>query len=247
MVTRWYETLFSGIVLDMWRSAVTPEQTRREADFLQQQLRRSPGARVLDVPCGLGRHAIELAGRGFRVTGVDLSKEAIAEARRTAAERGLEAEWLHADMRDLPPGGDFDGGYCFGNSFGYLDPEGTRAFVRAVAAALRPGGRFVLDYGLAAELVLPRLREREWAQFDDVLFLEENRYHAAESCVETAYTFIRGGKAETRTGLQWVYTVRELRELFASAGLTVEGLFGSIDLDPFRLGSPGLLLVASKN
>ncbi len=246
MDTRWYETFFSGIVLDMWRSAVTPEQTRREADFVERQLRLPPGARVLDVPCGLGRHAIELAARGFRLTGVDLSQEAIAEARRTAAERGVEAEWLQADMRDLPAGGAFDGGYCFGNSFGYLDPDGTRAFVRAAAAALRPGGRFVLDYGLAAELVLPRLREREWAQFDDVLFLEENRYHAAESCVETKYTFVRNGRAETRTGLQWVYTARELRELFASAGLCVECIFGSIEGDPFRLGSSGLLLVAWK-
>jgi SAM-dependent methyltransferase len=178
--------------------------------------------------------------------GVDLSREGIAEARERAGQTGVSVAWRHSDMRDLPWESEFDGAFCFGNSFGYLEPEGTRAFVRAVARALRPGARFALDSGMAAESVLPNLREREWSRIDDILFLEENRYRAAESCVETMYTFVRGGETHTRTGLHWVYTLREIRGLLAEAGLVTRDLCRSLEGEPFEVGSPYLLLVAEK-
>jgi SAM-dependent methyltransferase len=246
MDTGWYRDFFHGIALDLWRQAVSPEQTRMEASFLEGALGLRPGARVLDVPCGAGRHAIELASRGYRVTGVDLSREQIDEARKGAAAAGLEAEWRHADMRDLPWESEFDGAFCLGNSFGYLDPEGTRAFVGALARTLRPGARFALDYGLAAECILPRFKEREWARMGDILFLEENRYDVARSLVETDYTFVRDGQSETRSGAQWVYTVRELGRLLAEAGLHPHEVLGSARGEPFAIGSPSLVVVSEK-
>lgn len=246
MKVNWYEDFFHGIALDLWRKAFPPEQTRLEVDFLERTLGLQPGARVLDVPCGGGRHAVELASRGFRVTGVDLSREAIEEARERAAARRLAVEWRHADMRDLEWQAEFDAAFCFGNSFGYLEPGGMREFVRALSGALKPAGRFVLDSGMAAESVLPNLQEREWTQIGDILFLEENRYHAEESCVETTYTFVQGGVTHTRTGLHWVYTLRELRSLLAEAGLTVGNLYRSLEGEPFLVGSRYLLVVAEK-
>jgi cyclopropane fatty-acyl-phospholipid synthase-like methyltransferase len=246
MDTRWYEGFFQGIALDFWRKAIPAEQTRREADFLERALGLRPGARVLDVPCGAGRHSLELVSRGHRMTGVDLSREGIEEARRLAATKGLSVEWRQGDMRDLPWESEFDAAYCFGNSFGYLEPDGTRAFVRAVARTLRLGARFAMDTGNAAESILPRRQEREWAQVEDILFLEENRYHAAESCVETIYTFVRGGETVTRAGLHWVYTVREIRDLLAEAGLVVKDVLGSLSGEAFQVGCPYLVLVAEK-
>ena len=85
MQSNWYEEFFHGLALDLWRKAVTEEQTKAEADFIAGILDLPNGARILDVPCGNGRHSIELAKRGIRMTGVDLSDEFIAEARQTAA------------------------------------------------------------------------------------------------------------------------------------------------------------------
>jgi len=243
---RWFEDFFSGIALDLWRAAVPPERTRAEVDFLERALRLRQAARVLDVPCGHGRHSLELAARGFRPTGVDLSREQLDEARTRAAAACLSIEWRQADMRDLPWQAEFDGGFSLGNNFGFLDPPGTRAWLEAVSRALRPGARFVFDYGLAAESILPRLRDREWTRIGDILFLEENRYHVAEGCVETSYTFVRDGVAQDRTGLQWVHTVREIHDLLAGAGLVAESLSGSLQGEAFRVGSPYLLIVAEK-
>ena len=243
---RWYEDFFRGVALDFWRLAATPEQTRLEADFLEKTLGVKPGARVLDVPCGLGRHSLELSARGARMTGVDLSEEAIDAARRAGKERRLEIDWRRADMRDLPGRAEFDAAFCFGNSFGYIDPERSREFLRAVAAALKPGARFALDTGLAAESILPHLRQREWFEVGGILFLEENRYHVDEGCVETVYTFVRDGTTERRTGLQWVFTVRELRAFFDEAGFAVKETFQSLQREPFALGARYLIVVAEK-
>lgn len=246
MDPKWYENFFEGIVLDLWRKAVSPEQTRREVDFLQRALALQSGARVLDVPCGFGRHSRELAARGYLLTGVDGSRAMIQQARDGGVGVGPPIDWRTADMRNLSWESEFDAAFCFGNSFGYLDADGTREFVQAVSRALKPGARFALDYGLAAECILPRMHEREWAQVDDILFLEHNRYHMAESCVETTYTFVRDGEAHTRTGLHWVFTVREVLRFLREAGLEMQHLYRSLDADPFEVGSTCLFLVARK-
>jgi SAM-dependent methyltransferase len=246
MDVEWYRHFFHGIALELWRKAIAPEQTRKEAAFLAAELRLAPGARVLDVPCGSGRHAIEIARLGCRVTGVDLSKEQIASARELGAAAGVEIEWRHADMRELPWRSEFDGAFCMGNSFAYLEPHATREFVRALSRSLRSGARVALDTGIAAESILPNFREHESLQVDDILFVEHNRYHLETSCIETAYTFARGAERDTRVGLQWVYTLREIRELFASEGLDVEALYKSIEREPFTLGANYLIVIAEK-
>ncbi len=242
----WYSNFFSGIVVDMWRNAVPLEQTQLEVNFLERSLRLKPGQRVLDVPCGFGRHALELARRGYQMTGVDLSPEMIQSAKTLDAEAGARIEWQTADMRDLEWQSEFDAAYCFGNSFGYLDREGTRTFLRSISRALKTGSRFVFDYGMAAECILPRFTGREWAPVDDLYFLENNRYHVAESCIETTYTFIRGGSTETRTGLHWVYTVGEIQAMLQDSGFVTCSLYQSCEERPFELGSPILIVVAEK-
>ncbi len=212
-------------------------------------LRLAKGARVLDVPCGAGRLTFPLQRHGLLLTGVDLADEQIAEARRRAAADGVLTgiDWRQADIRDLPWESAFDAAFCFGNSFGYLDRDGTRAFVQALARALKPGGRFAMDTGMIAETLLPNLSDRDETQFGDVRFIEENTYHAEASCLETRYTFVRGGVAQTRGGLHWIYTIGEIGRFLTDAGMRVTGLYESLDETPFAVGDRLLYLVAEKS
>ena len=160
MTDDWWRDFFGGLVVDFWKAAMPPEVTRAEAEFLVRTLRLAPGSRVLDVPCGAGRLAIELAARGCRMTGVDISPEFLETARSTARERGLEIEWRQSDMRDLPWESAFDAAFCGGSSFGFFDDEGNAAFLAAASRTLRPGGRFFADFK-AAESILPNFRRDE--------------------------------------------------------------------------------------
>ncbi len=242
----WWRTFFSGVPVEMWLRVPTEEQTRTEADFIEKALRLAPGAKVLDVPCGGGRHSLELAARGHRVTGVDLSEDFLKVASAGSAARSLPVVWEQREMTDLPWRGEYDGAFCFGNSFGYLDDDANARFLEAVARALRPGGHFVLDTSMTAEGLFPHFQERRWYQFGDILSLSQARYDPARGRLETEYTFIRDGKADTRPASVRVSTCRELVGMFEAAGLTDCEAYDSLERGPFRLGSQRLLLVARK-
>ena len=105
----WYRHLFDGFYYDVWfrRGAsdeAQAERTAAEVTFLVQALARPPGAALLDLACGHGRHAIALAERGYRVTDLDLSASHLALARQAAAAQGVAVTWVQADMRDLAAG-----------------------------------------------------------------------------------------------------------------------------------------------
>jgi len=239
----WVHEFFHGLAVDFWVAVAPSADT--DLPFLENAFGAN-GGEILDVACGAGRHSIPLARLGYKVTGVDLSTSFLDEARRRADEEQLTIDWHRGDMRELPWRDRFDGALCFGNSFGYCDRDGTRAFVRALAASLKPGAAFVLETGAAAESLLPSLQTRRWMEVGDILFFSSATYDASASRLDVDYSFIRGSQRESRTARTWIYTVGELRELFASAGLIVEQLCSSPAGDPFRLGDPRLLLVARK-
>ncbi len=243
MKSEWFESFFQGPAVEFWTRIVPPALAIKEADFLVQTFGREPGSRFLDVPCGNGRHAIELARRGYPVTGVDLSDEFLAAAH--AASFGVDGlEWLKGDMRDLHLQGRFSGAYCFGNSFGYLDHAGAQAFLSAVAGALEPGSRFVIDTGVTAENIQAVLQTRRWHRTGDLVVLSEARYVAKESRLDIEYTFLESGRIETRSSSSYLLTVAELTRLLAGAGFDVVSLAGGLAGEPFDLGPHGLILTA---
>jgi SAM-dependent methyltransferase len=217
--SNWYETFFNGLAVDLWLKALPAEHTRREADRLESLLGAASGTELLDVPCGAGRLSLELASRGYRVTGVDLSPEFLGHARIADVERRVT--WEQRDMRDLPWKDRFDGAFCYGNSFGYLEDEGDGQFLRAVAAALKPGGRFVLETPMVIESLLSNLKDRPWFRAGDVHLLVTNEYDASRSRLDIEYTFISDGRVEVRRGSHRAYTYRQLVELMEAAGFSV--------------------------
>jgi len=204
----------------MWLQAVRPDATDREAERLARLLAVPAGAEVLDVPCGGGRIALALAGRGYRMTGVDWSAEFLGHAQ--AADAAGDVRWERRDMRDLPWRARFDGAACVGNSFGYLDDPGNVAFLQAVRAALKPGARFVLETPMVLENVLGHIQQRPWWKAGDVYLLIENRYDHASSRLEIEYTFVSNGAVAVRRGSHRAYSYRELVQLMIETGFEVD-------------------------
>jgi SAM-dependent methyltransferase len=244
--TEWWRTFFSGPVVDFWLAVPTEEQTRQEADFIRESLLAVPPAKILDVPCGGGRHSRALAGRGYRMTGVDISPGFLDAARSgTKAHPGTVA-WKQREMRDLPWPESFDGAFSFGNSFGYLDDDGNAEFLNAVARALRPGARFVLEACYVTEVVLPVLQERSWFEVADMLVLAQRRYDPATSRLHVEYRWVRNGGVETRSMSARIYGCREILRLLEGAGFADLQTYGSLTRGEFELGSSRLLVAATK-
>jgi SAM-dependent methyltransferase len=256
----WWKEFFSGSIVDFWRQAMPPEATRAEADFLQHHLQAPPGAQLLDVPCGDGRLCVELARRGYRMTGVDISPDFLAAARESSAREGLAIEWRLSEMRDLPWESRFDGAFCAGSSFGFLGDEGDASFLAAVARGLKPGARFVIDAVKAAEVLFAHFRESHETEVGDIRFAAENRYDPEGGWMDSRYTITRcaaggaGGpqgppplRQETRTAAHRIYTYREVVRMLEAAGFEDVSGLGSLEGAPFRLGAARLIVIARKS
>jgi len=121
----------------------------REAAFLAEVLDLPAGAAVLDIGCGTGRHAVELAKHGYRVTGLDISRGMLAEAAKAAAVAGVELELIEADATSFDLDRRFDAAVCLCEGaftlVGADDPvEHDLAILRCALAALEPQAPFVL-------------------------------------------------------------------------------------------------------
>jgi SAM-dependent methyltransferase len=242
----WWRSFFSDVIVDMWLQAVPAEGTLREAAFIQTMLKVAPPGRLLDCPCGGGRHSLPLAAAGYQMTGVDISRDFLTAARTRAAEQKLAVTWVERGMRDIPWHEEFDGAFCFGNSFGYDDDEGNAAFLKAVGRSIKPGARFLLDYPMVLEARLPRFQARNWSRLGDIYFLEDEHYDHTSGRIVTDYTFIREGTVVTRPASHRAYTFREIYGMLADAGFVDVQAFGSLSSEPFQLGSDGLFLLATK-
>jgi ubiquinone/menaquinone biosynthesis C-methylase UbiE len=252
--SNWYENFFHGVSLDLWRKAISPEQTKCEADFLIKALECEASSHLLDVPCGNGRLSFELAGRGYRVTGVDISEEFIQEAMSRlsppADAGGTEliapVEFLLGNMRNIEGEANYDGAYCFGNSFGFLEYAHMESFLSGMARALKPGARFVIETGMAAESIITKFEAEASHQIQDIHVTIKEQYLAEESCIDTEYVFERNGEVESRKAKHWIYTVAEIRRMLERAGLEVLNMYGSLKLEPYVLGSDELLVIARR-
>ncbi len=238
----WWENFFHGIALDLWRAAVPEEATVAQATFLAETLDVPAGSSVLDVPCGNGRLALALAGKGYRLTGVDIASEFIDEAR----SRDPDIRWICGDMRELPDDDTFDAAYCWGNSFGYLDDAGNADFLDAVGRSLRGGALFVLEVGAIAETLFAQLEDEKTYEIGEIRMDIRNNYDARQGRLHTEYTFSRDGESETKIGSQRVYTAGEVCRMLEHSGFEVETLYGGVDRSPLAIGSPHLIAVARK-
>ena len=255
--SNWFEDFFYGVTLDLWRKAVPREQTKAEAEFLNNNLGCEPGAHVLDVPCGNGRLSFELAQRGYQVTGIDLAEEFIDEARAaiqsividppaTAGGTDINAllDFVLGDMRSIEGQSVYDAAYCFGNSFGFMEYKDMEKFLSGVARALKTNARFIVETGMAAESVLPDFEEQSCHEIGDITMTIKERYNAEESCVDSEYIFERNGTIESRKAKHWIYTAAEIQRMLKRAGFEVLNCYGSLECDPYKLGSRELYVFA---
>jgi SAM-dependent methyltransferase len=215
--------------------------------LIQGALELAPGARLLDMPCGIGRHSVELARRGFRLTGVDFVEGYISEARAAAVAAGVEPEFLVGDMREFATEDAFDAAFCYFSSFGYFSESDDERFMRAVASSLHAGGRFLLDLHIA-ETLLPMFKERDWHWVGQPQasprVLEERRWVVETGRVEVSWTIVDDAGAQTSPASIRIYSYRELRDLLRRTGFaTVRVLDGSTGGE-FRVGARRALVVA---
>jgi len=240
----WRESFFrKGVFTPGMKEAlvVAPAESR----FIWKTLRLKPGARVLDVCCGTGRHAIPLAKRGAAVTGIDFNAEYLAQARQSA--KGLKTLSLsREDMRRMPFRGEFDAAYNVWTSFGYFErfSDDLRA-LRSIARALKPGGLFLIDIIDFAWLKRHHEPLRFQEQADGAWRVEEVFLRrGGDPAMDNRWTILRRGQAPVSSDF-FVrgYDERRMRAVLRAAGFTPLRRWRALDGGS---AGPRLVLLARK-
>lgn len=223
--------------------------TAAGVDLLLALLDLPVGSRILDLCCGPGRHSLELARRGYRVTGVDRTERYLEEARRRAAEEDLQVEWVREDMRGFERPESFDGAINLFTSFGYFeDPADDLRVARHLCASLRPGGKLVLD-AIGKEPLAREFRERDWHWVDrdqGVILLEERTLSPDWDRVIFTWTLVRASGRRSETLSLRLYSGTEISALFREAGFGRITLCGGLDGRPYDHKAARLVMVATK-
>jgi SAM-dependent methyltransferase len=243
----WYVQHFDLNYLEHLKS-IPAEQTRREVDFICDQLALPENASVLDLCCGPGRHAIELARRGYRVTGQDLSQAYVDEARKEAGRAGVEVNWICADMREIPLEHKYNACYIWYSSYGYLetDEDDLRVLAR-ICQVLSPGGRLIVDV-MSQAFLIRNFTPFSWQPFSDgSVLLERLHYNmlSGHNCLEVTAIRPDGERIAANIRIR-MYTFSEIARMLAVAGLRPVDACGDIDGSEYTISSPRMIVLAEK-
>jgi SAM-dependent methyltransferase len=209
-------------------------------DCLLRMLQPKTGARILDLACGRGRYSRHIARKGYEVVGLDLSPQSIAYARQH--EQDNLSFYTH-DMRLPFRINYFDYTFSFFTSFGYFEEEQEDLrMLKSVAAGLRPGGFFVLDF-FNARYVTSRLQGKEAKEVEGIVF-HIHKYQDG-LFVRKNIEFEAQGRLCRYEEKVRLFTLPELEGLFHAADLRILRTFGDYQLGPYREAeSPRLILLA---
>jgi SAM-dependent methyltransferase len=209
-----------------------------------------PGARVLDAPCGFGRHSVELARRGFAVTGVDFNETELDRAREAARAAGVGLRLMCQDMRDMEFDGEFDLALNLFSSIGYFTDDEDRLLLDRFWRALGPTGVFVLDTRNRDQCVRSlapedRVRGDGWTvrienMFDPTTSRWTARWWRVEHEAEDG-----PGKLIGESDIR-LYAAHELRAMLRPERWSRVDLYGGLNGTPFSLDTPRLVIVARK-
>jgi ubiquinone/menaquinone biosynthesis C-methylase UbiE len=244
----WYERLFDTEDPHRLGRYAETERSRQEVDFIIERLGIEPGARILDLCCGQGRHMVDLLRRGYDVVGVDLSTYMLNHCREALKAAGVHSCLVQSDMREINFLSEFDGIINMFTSFGYLesDAEDQKA-LNKVSLALKPGGRFLIDM-INRDSLICRFAERIWSENErGDLLLNESRFDVMVGRIISRELTVApdGSVAEQGNSIR-LYTYNEIEKMLKCAGMSVEFTYGEFDSSPFSLDSKRMLVVARK-
>jgi len=231
--------------LYFYENTLIEEDTPGQVDFLERELRMEAPMRVLDLGCGHGRHANELAARGYEVVGVDIVQKFLEIAEGEARARGLPAHYVLGDIRGLPWVEEFDRAICLFDVLGFFRDDENAAAVAGAARALRPGGILCVD-----------VRNRDWMvrnllpvtvlEKGDDLMIDRHHFDTVTGRLVDQRIVVRDGAVKRLPFSIRLYTRSELSQLLEAVGLRVAAAYGSYAGAPISMQQNRMVIIAQK-
>lgn len=221
------------------------EDTPRQCDFIERTLGLGAKSQVLDLGCGHGRHAVELAARGHDVLGLDLVAGFLQIAAKEAEARGVQLGLVQGDMRAFQADAQFDAVLCLFDAFGFFRDEDDEQVLANVFAALVPGGRFLLDLR-PREVVgrLPPVSVLDKGNGD--MMIDRHHFDVETGRLVDRRSYVRDGRVRDVAFSVRLYAYTEMRTLLRKIGFEIGGFYGGWDGGVATVQSTRMLILARK-
>jgi SAM-dependent methyltransferase len=243
----WWEDFFNDDYVRTMEK-ITDAQIGREVAFIEESLGVERGGTVLDLGCGTGRHAVELATRGYEVVGFDLSLAMLSRAGDEAQDRGVKLNFVQGDMRDMSFEEQFDGVFCWNTTFGYFEEEKNVQVVAKVHRALKAGGMFLLDV-INRDFLVRQSPSLAWFEGDGCVCMDDMNvdFITSRMRVKRTMMFDDGRTREVEYSIR-TYGLHELGKILHDGGFKVCEVSGRLATPGVYFGneSPRTLIVAEK-
>lgn len=228
----WYKKIWTLDIKNMsW-----VEETPGQVDFLRDALALTGKERVLDLACGFGRHSLELAKRGCSVVGIDITKEYVDDANKSAQAEGLDAKFYLGDIREVSYKDEFDIVLNLADgAIGYLENDAENAKIFQVAArALKSGGKHLIDIcnGAYARKHFPK---RHWVVGNNTISLADFDWDDEKSLMYYGGVELPFGKelekpSEFYSNPTRLYGTKELEGIYRSNAMKLLAYYGDFDM-----------------
>jgi len=224
----------------------TIKTAKKEADFIERALMLPKKAKILDLGCGFGRHAIELAKKGFDVTAVDISSDLLNIAKRNAKKADVKVRFYREDIRKMDFRNRFDAVIMMLNTFGLLSDEGNEKVIKNISRALKGGGKVLIDLRNPERLKKGDLYGKVERVGKLKVYTEINRCPSTKRVLIRRY-FYEGNEKKEYVVVVRLYNRSELKRLFSKNGLKVLKFYGDFNEGEYnRESSPRLIVIGEK-
>lgn len=238
---------------DFWETAAPRlfpptkiEAAHDEVGSLIQLLDLTPGARILDMCCGIGRHSVEFARLGYSVVGVDRLESFLEQAKAAAQRAEVTVDWVLDDIRSFEDPDSFDLILSMFTSFGYFEEHQDNLQVLVnLRKSLRDRGRLVIET-IGKETLARIFQERDWEVRGGVIFAQERRVVADWKKMENRFLSFGPDHQKEHRVTHWIYSAAELEGMLHSAGFSSVKFFGGFDGRPYDHQAARMIAVAVK-
>lgn len=243
----WWKTAFGEAYFGAFDKIYSARRGEEEAAFLIRALRIKKGARILDLACGQGRHAIPLSKYGMHITGVDASESLLHVARQRAQANGADVSFVKGDMRTYRSDDQYDVILLLGNSFGYFNDKDNERVLSNIATSLKTGGLFVLDLPNAPGMLWQRVTGG-WSQRipDGKLTTRALNFNPETFQVAMQWNILQHKRKTSLDGVLRLYTPPEMNHLLVERSLVIKKAYGSFANEPYSIKTSRYIVVARK-